>query len=68
MEVSSHRTQRLNKANIFHLNGFSRHGKDLFSFCYMVFTLSIDYGTNTVRALVVDVSDGRELVTYVGDY
>jgi ribulose kinase len=29
----------------------------------MPFTLGIDYGTNSVRALVVDVSDGRELAT-----
>ena len=34
----------------------------------MAFTLGIDYGTNSVRALFVDVSDGRELATCVVDY
>ena len=34
----------------------------------MAFTLGIDYGTNSVRALFVDVSDGRELATCVIDY
>lgn len=34
----------------------------------MPFTLGIDYGTNSVRALVVDVANGRELGTSVVDY
>src|ERR1700693_3196113 len=34
----------------------------------MAFTLGIDCGTNSVRALFVDVSDGRELATCVVDY
>jgi L-ribulokinase len=34
----------------------------------MAFTLGIDYSTNSVRALFVDVSDGRELATCVVDY
>jgi L-ribulokinase len=34
----------------------------------MPFTLGIDYGTNSVRALVVDVRDGRELATAVVNY
>jgi len=34
----------------------------------MAFTLGIDYGTNSVRALLVDVSNGRELATCVVDY
>ena len=34
----------------------------------MPFTLGIDYGTNSVRALVVDVRDGRELGTAVVNY
>ena len=34
----------------------------------MAFTLGIDYGTNSVRALFVDVSDGRELAACVIDY
>jgi L-ribulokinase len=34
----------------------------------MPFSLGIDYGTNSVRALVVDVSDGRELGTAVVNY
>jgi len=32
------------------------------------YTIGIDYGTNSVRALVVDCSDGRELGTAVFDY
>ncbi len=32
------------------------------------FTIGIDYGTNSVRALVVDCSDGREVGTAVFDY
>jgi L-ribulokinase len=32
------------------------------------YTLGIDYGTNSVRALVVDCADGRELGTAVFDY
>jgi L-ribulokinase len=34
----------------------------------MPFTLGIDYGTNSVRALVVDVKDGRELGAAVVNY
>lgn len=34
----------------------------------MAFSLGIDYGTNSVRALVVDTTDGRELGTCVVDY
>lgn len=34
----------------------------------MPFTLGIDYGTNSVRALVVDVADGRELGSSVVNY
>jgi L-ribulokinase len=33
-----------------------------------MFSLGIDYGTNSVRALVVDVRDGRELGTAVINY
>ena len=33
-----------------------------------VFTLGIDFGTNSVRALVVRTSDGAELGTAVADY
>jgi L-ribulokinase len=34
----------------------------------MPVSLGIDYGTNSVRALLVDVADGRELATCVVDY
>src|ERR1700676_4753606 len=34
----------------------------------MPVSLGIDYGTNSVRALLVDVSNGRELATCVVDY
>jgi len=34
----------------------------------MPFTLGLDFGTNSVRALVVDVQDGRELGTAVVNY
>ncbi len=34
----------------------------------MAYTLGLDYGTNSVRCLVVDVSDGSELGTYVFNY
>jgi L-ribulokinase len=34
----------------------------------MPFTIGIDYGSNSVRALVVDVRDGRELGTAVVNY
>lgn len=34
----------------------------------MSFTLGIDYGTNSVRALIVDCSNGRELGSCVVDY
>jgi len=34
----------------------------------MSFTLGLDFGTNTVRALVVRCADGAELGTCVADY
>jgi L-ribulokinase len=34
----------------------------------MNFTLGLDFGTNSVRAVVVDVSDGREIGTGVSGY
>ncbi|MCU0795724.1 MAG: ribulokinase [Akkermansiaceae bacterium] len=34
----------------------------------MPYTVGLDYGTNSARALVVDVKDGRELGTAVVDY
>ena len=34
----------------------------------MAYTLGIDYGTNSVRALVVDCADGSEVGTGVVDY
>jgi len=34
----------------------------------MAFTIGIDYGTNSVRALVVRTSDGAELGTYIFNY
>jgi L-ribulokinase len=34
----------------------------------MAFTLGIDYGTNSVRAIVVDCSNGREIASCVVDY
>ncbi len=32
------------------------------------FAIGVDFGTNSVRALVVDVADGRQLGTHVSDY
>ena len=34
----------------------------------MAFTLGIDYGTNSVRAIIVDCSNGREIGSCVVDY
>jgi L-ribulokinase len=34
----------------------------------MPFTIGIDYGSNSVRAIVADVKDGHELGSYVVDY
>src|SRR5258706_9082653 len=34
----------------------------------MAFTLGIDYGTNSVRAIIVDCSNGREIASCVVDY
>ena len=34
----------------------------------MAYSIGIDYGTNSVRALVVDTSNGREIGTAVVDY
>ncbi len=34
----------------------------------MAFTIGLDYGTNSVRAVVVDCADGRDVGTHVFDY
>ena len=34
----------------------------------MKFSLGIDYGTNSVRALIVDIADGREIATCIVNY
>ena len=32
------------------------------------FAIGVDYGTNSVRSLVVDIADGREVASHVYDY
>jgi L-ribulokinase len=34
----------------------------------MAYTIGLDYGTNSVRCLIVDVTDGSELATAVWEY
>ncbi len=34
----------------------------------MAYTIGLDYGTNSVRSLLVDVSNGKELGTFVHEY
>ena len=34
----------------------------------MSYTIGLDYGTNSVRCLIVDTSNGRELGTFIYEY
>ena len=34
----------------------------------MAYAIGLDYGTNSVRSLLVDVSNGKELGTFVHEY
>jgi L-ribulokinase len=35
---------------------------------YMAYTIGLDYGTNSVRSLLIDVATGKELGTFVHEY